>query len=182
MNKLTHCGIPTREGKHLVKCFNQFFIHRRGEGRVVGMLGWWESVHDKKSLCVGVSASHVLSMSDTYMDCFWCLTWLPRLFVSNPPGSHLFPPLPCLMGQRPWATPEQTEFLKTHLPKLDEEKQNHGLKVFYSRVVAEFSKRWEPPLLPSDNDKQSFPAQLRKEAYDQRERVSPPFPISQNLC
>ena len=85
------------------------------------------------------------------------------------------------MGRHPWATPEQTEFLKTHLPKLDEEKQNHGLKAFYSRVAAEFSERWEPPPPPHNGDEHSSPAQLRKEAYDQRERVSPLASMSQNL-
>ena len=49
------------------------------------------------------------------------------------------------MGRQLWCIPEQTAFLAAQLPKLDEEKINHGLTPFYARVAAEFIERWESP-------------------------------------
>lgn len=85
------------------------------------------------------------------------------------------------MGRKPWATPEQAAFLQAHLPRLDEEKRNHGLTVFYSRVLAKFAERWEPPLVPSDDEGDSSSPQLKKKAYDRRERVSLVFFVPEPL-
>jgi len=52
------------------------------------------------------------------------------------------------MGRKPWATPEQTAFLKTQLPFMDEEKEMHGLTPFYARVTIAFIEQWASPIVP----------------------------------
>ena len=49
------------------------------------------------------------------------------------------------MGHQSWCIPEQTVFLAAQLPRLDEEKINHGLTPFYTHVAVEFIEHWESP-------------------------------------
>jgi hypothetical protein len=51
------------------------------------------------------------------------------------------------MGHPPWATPEQTVFLESFLPTLDEEKHTHSLTATYARVTREFISQWSSPIL-----------------------------------
>ena len=76
------------------------------------------------------------------------------------------------MGRPTWATTEQTAFLEGFLLQLEEEKRTNGLTSFYVRVTQDFVRRWASPLLPTDDDGKSSPAQLKKIADDRRRGVS----------
>ena len=76
------------------------------------------------------------------------------------------------MGRPPWATPEQTAFLESFLPRLDAEKANHGLKAFYIVTARKFIDRWASPLDPNDNDGTKTLEELKAKADDRRQRVS----------
>ena len=75
------------------------------------------------------------------------------------------------MGRPPWATSEQTAFLESYLPSMDEEKENHGLAAFYARVTDDFILRWKSPTIPIPKDRQDG---VTPEAYanERRGRVS----------
>lgn len=47
------------------------------------------------------------------------------------------------MGRRPWATPEQLEFLRSYLHELPQAKAGTGQNVLYARVAQDFLVRWE---------------------------------------
>ena len=63
------------------------------------------------------------------------------------------------MGRPPWATPEQTAFLKGFLPDLDCKKMGNGLKVFYDCVTRDFLARW--PAEPSSEDQKETNDELK---------------------
>ena len=67
--------------------------------------------------------------------------------------SSFFPsaPISSSMGRPPWATPEQTEFLRGYTPNLNKEKEGNGLTAYYDRITMEFLKRW--PARPTDEDR-----------------------------
>jgi hypothetical protein len=47
------------------------------------------------------------------------------------------------MGRPCWATPEQTEFLTSFLPGLeDEKKKGNGLQLTYNRISKDFLVKW----------------------------------------
>jgi hypothetical protein len=49
------------------------------------------------------------------------------------------------MGRRPWATPEQLEYLKTFIPRLEQAKTTSGLTTLYAKVYDGFLQKWSPP-------------------------------------
>lgn len=93
------------------------------------------------------------------------LVFLPLVLLSSsvPSDCRL------TMGRPPWATPEQTAFLESHVPKLEEEKHNHGLTAFYARVTKEFVRRWPSPVIPDGATNEET---LRLQADGARGRVS----------
>ena len=116
----------------------------------------------------------VLSQTNVFLCSFFLPTFSLSLSLSsaNPP-----PPVPDFrpMGRKTWCSTEQTEFLKVHLSRLDEEKNNHGLSPFYARVAAEFIKRWESPTPKKACPKGVSPKQ---HADNERTRVSGFSPFS----
>jgi hypothetical protein len=56
------------------------------------------------------------------------------------------------MGQPPWASPEQLEFLHGYTSGLDEEKKKNGLKDHYDFIAQQFILRW--PVILTDKDRQ----------------------------
>ena len=80
------------------------------------------------------------------------------------------------MGRRPWATPNQTEFLESYIPNLDHEKQKEGgLKNYYERISLDFLEKW--PAKPTDEDREETNNELELQALAnaQRTRVSVDF-------
>ena len=138
---------------------------------------------DDESRCATGIVSPSVSVSIRFCAChdlrrrLSCSTW-------TPPGMDSVSSFPCLvvshslllsfcpMGQPTWATTEQTTFLEGFLPQLEEEKRTNGLTSFYVRVTQDFVRRWASPLLPTDDDGKSSPAQLKKIADDRRRGVS----------
>ena len=69
------------------------------------------------------------------------------------------------MGRRPWATPEQTQFLLSYTVNLEREKKGRGLGPYYNTVSEEFIKKW--PVVPWEDElKQADP----KAAAEERRR------------
>lgn len=53
------------------------------------------------------------------------------------------------MGRRPWATPDQLEYLKSWLPHLPRAKETIGLQTLYKQVYEGFIVKWQPdPAVP----------------------------------
>ena len=80
------------------------------------------------------------------------------------------------MGRRPWATPEQTAFLESKLPLLDEEKENHGLTPFYARIAVQFIEHWASPIVPIPEERRA--ENLDPQAYANERRGA----VSQYIC
>ena len=57
------------------------------------------------------------------------------------------------MGRRPWATPEQLEYLKSWLPRLPHAKKTTGLQTVYSQAYTGFLAKWQPDPVVSVPDK-----------------------------
>ena len=76
------------------------------------------------------------------------------------------------MGRPPWGTPEQLTFLRSFVPRLDEEKANNGLTQFYAFVTQEFAKQWAPPILDEDLKGTKTLDEAKVSAYNRRGRVS----------
>ena len=76
------------------------------------------------------------------------------------------------MGQPPWATPEQTEFLGSFLQNLDCKKEGNGLKQYYQRISSQFLKKW--PAEPTNEEQKavSDPQKLQELVEAQRMKVS----------
>ena len=83
------------------------------------------------------------------------------------PTSPLLLHVLVLMGRRPWATPEQTEFLLSHTSNLEREKNGAGLEPYYNRVFKEFIAKW--PVSPTEDElKEENP---QSSAEDRRKNV-----------
>lgn len=111
-----------------------------------------------------LATDHPSKMEDRAFEC----TYHARCFLFLFLFSHLFPllttcPPPLLvhnpllislaiflgMGRRPWATPEQLEFLKSYIPHLPHAKKTSGLQTLYAEVCDNFLKAWVPePIVP----------------------------------
>ena len=79
------------------------------------------------------------------------------------------------VGRPPWTTPEQTDFLKTFVPRLEAEKKRIGLKAFYDQIAVEFQGRW--PAEPTSKEKllSSDPAKLKAAAISRQVDVRRSF-------
>ena len=58
------------------------------------------------------------------------------------------------MGRPPWATPEQTQFLDSCMPHLEQAKNGNGLKDFYDCTTHDFLQKW--PVKPTGEDSQAL--------------------------
>jgi hypothetical protein len=77
------------------------------------------------------------------------------------------------MGRPPWTTPEQAEFLRGFVDRLDEEKSGNGLNVFYASVAQQFIQQWPSPVPPDvDREKVTDPIVLKELSDKRRSEVS----------
>ena len=86
--------------------------------------------------CVGVNPSHLTQVSGLGH----CSLSLFRTSFS--------------MGQPPWATPEQTQFLESCMPHLEQAKNGNGLKDFYDRTAHDFLQKW--PVKPTGEESRAL--------------------------
>ena len=90
---------------------------------------------------------------------------------------HLLPiPIPIAfisgMGRRPWATPEQLEYLKGFIPMLQRAKSTTGLTTLYTQVYDGFLPQWGLPSVVAKAGTSPSPEQLRTQAEDKLRKVS----------
>lgn len=107
---------------------------------------------------------------------FCALCTFPSPFLRLLVHSLLSSPPPFLpMGRRPWASPEQIEFLERHFATLERDKQDQPLTVIYARVTASFIQQWPSPLPRGDDFEGCTPDELKVHADNFRGRVGLPF-------
>jgi hypothetical protein len=82
------------------------------------------------------------------------------------------------MGRRPWATPEQLEYLKSWLPLLPRAKKTTGLQTAYVQAYEGFLMKWQPhPVAPMPD---VSPEQLATKAKEQLLKVRIELPYFRN--
>ena len=79
------------------------------------------------------------------------------------------------MGRRPWATPEQLEYLNTFVCQLPRAKSTTRLKMLYAQVYEGFLKRWAPPPVRPEPGTSPSPEELVAQAKEKLEQVSVPL-------